>query len=81
MFSLANFKLSLVGTNIEKCDRKMVIPIFSLPYLLNNTVETVYIFKKEPPIFKPESSGVIHQKYKIHYLSIRIPVVGPVHHH
>ena len=46
MFSLVNFTVALVGTNIEKCEMKFVIEKISPPYLRNNTVETVYKFKK-----------------------------------
>ena len=38
---LSNLKLTLVGTNMEKCDMQFVTETLSPKYLLNNTVETV----------------------------------------
>ena len=33
MFTLANFTVALVGTNIVKCDIEVVTPTFSTPNL------------------------------------------------
>ena len=44
MFPSENFTVALVGTNIEKREMKFVTEMFSPPCLLNNTVETLYIF-------------------------------------
>ena len=33
MFTLANFTLALISTNIEKCDMQFVTPTFDPPYL------------------------------------------------
>ena len=41
MLPLANFELSWVGTDIEKCYIQFVTPTLYIPYLWNNTVETL----------------------------------------
>ena len=39
--SISQLLVSLVGTNIEKCDIQFVTSTFAPPYLWNNTVDTV----------------------------------------
>ena len=41
VFTLANFTVALVGTNIEMCEIQFLTAIFAPPSLRKNTVETV----------------------------------------